>query len=211
MSELKYRLLSGDDPQGRQKIYFCCHPEDFEVTFDLLCEDIFSRAENCAIYYEADPHGSFDREELLFQLGEMQLIVVPVTRRLLDEPSRAMELELPFAFGALTASDGKTRHIPVLPVLFGDDLKADFRATALFKDVQYLNRFAEDKTALSYDEKTSQIPDIRHRQRCGGGQDPVRIPGGHLPELPEKRPGSRARTDGEDPQGRTMPGCLDLV
>ena len=153
MSELKYRLLSGDDPQGRQKIYFCCHPEDFEVTFDLLCEDIFSRAENCAIYYEADPHGSFDREELLFQLGEMQLIVVPVTRRLLDEPSRAMELELPFAFGALTASDGKTRHIPVLPVLFGDDLKADFRATALFKDVQYLNRFAEDKTALSYDEK----------------------------------------------------------
>ncbi len=40
MSELKYRLLSGDDPQGKQKVYFCCHPDDFADTFDLLCEDI---------------------------------------------------------------------------------------------------------------------------------------------------------------------------
>ncbi len=158
MSELKYRLLSGDDPQGKQKVYFCCHPDDFADTFDLLCEDIFGRESNCAVYYEADPHGSYDREELLFQLGEMQLFIVPVTQRLLSEPNRAMELELPFAFGQTTAADEKSRHVAVLPVLFGGSgVKDAFNASRVFRDVQYLDRYAEDSTALSYEEKLKKF------------------------------------------------------
>ena len=158
MSELKYRLLSGDDPQGKQKIYFCCHPDDFADTFDLLCGDIVGRESNCAVYYEADPHGSYDREELLFQLGEMQLFIVPVTQRLLNEPCRAMELELPFAFGKTTAADGKSRHIAVLPVLFGGaGIKAAFNASKVFQDVQYLDRYSEDSTALGYEEKLKKF------------------------------------------------------
>ena len=158
MSELKYRLLAGDDPRGKQKVYFCCHPDDFADTFDLLCEDIFGKESNCAIYYEANPHGNYDREELLFQLGEMQLFVVPVTQRLLSEPSRAMELELPFAFGQTTAADRKIQHIAVLPVLFGGSvLKDAFNASTVFNGVQYLDRYAEDDTALSYEEKLKRF------------------------------------------------------
>ena len=158
MSELKVRLLSGDDPQGKQKVYFCCHPDDFADTFDLLCGDIVSRESNCAIYYEADPHGGYDREELLFQLGEMQLFIVPVTKRLLSEPNRAMELELPFALGQTAAADGKSRHVAVLPVLFGGSgVKDAFNASRVFQDIQYLDRYAEDSTGLSYEEKLKQF------------------------------------------------------
>ena len=55
MSDLKFKMLNGSDPQGRQKIYFCCHPDDFDACFPLVCGDIFSKDENCAIFYEADP------------------------------------------------------------------------------------------------------------------------------------------------------------
>ena len=42
----------GDAPaQGKARVYFSCHPEDFEVSFPLIAEDVF-RTQNCAIFYE---------------------------------------------------------------------------------------------------------------------------------------------------------------
>ena len=90
MSQLQYRMVSGSNPKGRQKVWFCCHPEDFSLYFDLICDDIFSTDENCAVFYESDPLGDYDRDDLLLRLEEMQLIVIPVTRKLLTRPSRAM-------------------------------------------------------------------------------------------------------------------------
>lgn len=153
MARLEYRICSGTTPQGKQKIYFCCHPDDFGEYFDLICEDIFSKETNCAIYYDADPRGPFDRDDLLLQLSDMQFLVVPVTWRFLTEPNRALELELPYALGKIPNKDGQYKHIAVLPVLFGSDLMKKFTDTELFEDIQYLDRYSNDRTALSYDEK----------------------------------------------------------
>ena len=154
MSKLDYHICSGTSAQGKQKIYFCCHPDDFDEYFKIICDDIFSKEENCAIYYESDPLGSYDRDELLFLLGDMQLFVVPVTWRLLTEPNRAMELEIPFALGQIRDKAGSFRHIAVLPVIFGADaLRSKFTAAKLFQGIQYLVRYSDDKTALTYDEK----------------------------------------------------------
>ena len=117
MSRLQYRLPIGTDPRGRQKIYFCCHPDDFDTYFDVICKDIFAKEENCVIFYESDSDEDYDREELLFQLEEMQLFVVPVTEKLLTKKSRALELEIPFALGKITAADKICHHIAVLPIL----------------------------------------------------------------------------------------------
>ncbi|MDO5119435.1 MAG: toll/interleukin-1 receptor domain-containing protein [Coriobacteriales bacterium] len=162
MSLLKYRLKSGKSPQGRQKIYFCCHPDDFDLYFDQVCDDIFSKEENCAIYYEADPRGRYDRGDLLFQLGEMQLFVVPITRRLLTQPSRALDLELPFALGKVAVKDALTgkdvfRHIAVLPILFEGDLVDLFNETEPFDGIQFLDKYNEDSTAISYGEKLTKF------------------------------------------------------
>ena len=153
MSRLQYRLPIGTDPRGRQKIYFCCHPDDFDTYFDVICKDIFAKEENCVIFYESDSDEDYDREELLFQLEEMQLFVVPVTEKLLTKKSRALELEIPFALGKITAADKICHHIAVLPILIGSGLSDLFNRTEPFVGLQYLERYPQDTTALSYEEK----------------------------------------------------------
>ena len=153
MSRLQYRLPIGTDPRGRQKIYFCCHPDDFDTYFDVICKDIFAKEENCVIFYESNSDEDYDREELLFQLAEMQLFVVPVTEKLLTKKSRALELEIPFALGKITAADKICHHIAVLPILIGSGLSDLFNRTEPFVGLQYLERYPQDTTALSYEEK----------------------------------------------------------
>ena len=41
------------DPQGKPRVFFTCHPEDFDKYFDKICEDIF-KTQDCAIYYTKD-------------------------------------------------------------------------------------------------------------------------------------------------------------
>ena len=107
MSELKYRTRIGDSPQGRQKLYFCCDPEDFDKYFDVICSDIFRCNDNCAVFYEAGSYSDYDPEDLGLRLREMCAFVVPVTLRLLKGNSRAVTFELPFA---------QQNNIPVIPI-----------------------------------------------------------------------------------------------
>ena len=156
MSHLQYRLFTGNDPQGKQKIYFCCHPDDLDGTFDRLCNEIFSREENCVIFYESDPCGTYDRDDLLFQLGDMQLFVVPVTEKLLNGGCRAMDLELPFALGRIPGHNGLLRHIAVLPILMDSSLVDRFNTTEPFCGLQFIDPNAKDPTGLSFDEKLNR-------------------------------------------------------
>ena len=50
MSDFRYRTRIGDSPRGKQKLYFCCHPDDFEKYFDIIASDIFKCNDNCAFY-----------------------------------------------------------------------------------------------------------------------------------------------------------------
>ncbi len=71
----------------------------------------------------------------------MQLVVMPVTTKLLTEPCRAMEVELPLA---------KEKHIPVLPLMMEQGLDDVF--SKHFGDLQYLDPNDRDETKRKFDE-----------------------------------------------------------
>lgn len=130
------------------KIYFSSHPDDFERYFRLICADIFSVQENCAIFYDDGTSDVSLDDELTAALKEMRLIVVPVTGRLLSQCSRAIEKELPFAIN---------HNIPILPILVEEDVDGSlieaFNSSDIFAGMQFLNKYDTDSTALPYIDK----------------------------------------------------------
>ena len=105
---LQFLTRTGTLTRVMPRLYVSYHPGDFERHFRTICSDIFAVQENCAVFYEENPTGTYDENELFALLSEMRLIVVPVTRKLLGESSRALDVELPYARG---------HNIPILPIL----------------------------------------------------------------------------------------------
>ena len=145
---VQYLTRTGTLTGVMPKLYISCHPDDYELHFRTLCSDIFAVQENCAIFYEDDPSADYSEEELQENLGEMRLLAVPVTQRLLMQQSRALDKEIPFAV---------RNSIPILPVLMEEDdsgrLIDTFNNTPVFAGLQFLNRYDKDSTALRYEDK----------------------------------------------------------
>ena len=40
MAVLKYKTRGDSTPSGKAKIFFCCHPDDFDLYFEKICKDI---------------------------------------------------------------------------------------------------------------------------------------------------------------------------
>lgn len=145
--ELTCKTQGNSDSKGKPKVYFFAHPDDYPLYFEAIARDIFA-TQNCAIYYDPRPDQEYDREELYFQLGLMQLFVFPVTTRFLCQPNRAREVELPFAL---------ERHIPLLPLMQESGLEELFNKTC--GSIQILGRdeVMDEKSiagnVLSYPEK----------------------------------------------------------
>ena len=51
--QLQYRTRGMSDPKGKPKVYFTCHPDDFETAWQLLSEDLLAHA-NCAVWYDTE-------------------------------------------------------------------------------------------------------------------------------------------------------------
>ena len=94
--ELRYITNGMSSPEGKPRVYFSCHPDDFDLAFPLIPEDIL-RHVNCAVWYDTDPAAAPDRGDLEEVLDEMQLVVFAVTSRFLYEENRARNIELPLA------------------------------------------------------------------------------------------------------------------
>lgn len=139
---INYKTRGMSAPQGKPKVYFCCHPEDFEVYFGPISEEILS-FQNCAIWY-SDADALFN-EEYQVELRQMQLFVMPITTKLLTTPNRALDKEFPFA----TRDFGN--HIPVLPILVEGGLDEIFNKKC--GDLQFLDRTVHTSAAISYKEK----------------------------------------------------------
>ena len=78
MATFSCKTRGNADPKGKPRVYFCCHPEDFDRYFDKLCEDVF-KTHDCAIYYTAEMTEPLDERDMDADLGQMNLLVVPVT------------------------------------------------------------------------------------------------------------------------------------
>lgn len=139
MANLKYKTRGNCDPQGKSKVYFCCHQKDFNRYFESISDEILAK-QNCAIWYI---DGSVDRNEEFFEnLLQMQLFVMPITSNLLCTENDALNVDFRFAV---------EKHIPVLPLLQEPGLEKLFNQKC--GDLQYLDKNNRDVTAISYDEK----------------------------------------------------------
>lgn len=145
MKRFEHIVKGGASPQGKPRVYFTAHPKDFELYFDEVTKDIFKR-QNCTIFYTKEEIA--DDAEREFDLSQMQLFVVPITDRLLREPCRARDVDIPFAL---------KQHIPVLPIMCETGLAELFNRT--IGDLQFLDKTADDETAISFDDKLTTYLD----------------------------------------------------
>ena len=161
-----YTTRGNSSPQGKPRVCFLSHKEDFAAYFDQLSKEILE-LQNCAIWHEAaesaggadtaasdiagaagagaagaDTAGAFD----LAELDQMQLIVIPVTRKLLASENEIVERVLPYAI---------ERNIPVLPIMVEGGLDAPFAEK--IGDLEYLDKTAIDPTAIPYKERLSKF------------------------------------------------------
>lgn len=143
MTEFKFATKGNASPQGKPRVYFTCHPEDFDKYFDEICEDIFKNS-NCVIYYTENLIDEIEDEYKETDLGQVNLFVIPITLKLLTEPNRAMDSDYAYA---------NQNCIPVLPIMMEPGLDVIYSAPDKFGERQYLNPFSTDITAIGYEEK----------------------------------------------------------
>ena len=141
---LKYKTKGNASPQGRPRVYFCCHKNDFDKLFSIITDEILDVQKNAAIWYR-DPLLPFTEDErFLNDLSQMQLFVIPVTSRFLYKDDPARTIEMAYAVN---------KHIPVLPLMQESGLESDFNR--ICGAMQFLDKNASstDMTVLPYEEK----------------------------------------------------------
>ncbi len=154
---LQYKTRGNVSPQGKLRVYFCAHPEDFAKTFDPITDEVLHTHGNAGIWF----HDPADIENELYEaegtvlsdafasdLALMQLFVVPVTARFLfsDDPARTLE----FTYAV-------EHHIPVLPLMQEGGLESEFNR--ICGDMQFLYKDDRDPTALPYEDKLKKFLD----------------------------------------------------
>lgn len=146
MANFLYKTKGNTDPKGKPRVYFTCHPADFERYFEKILADIF-KTHDCAVYYTEDMAQPMDEAELEVGLGQMNLFVVPVTFRLLSQPNRAMDEDIAYA---------KQENIPILPFMMEQGIDNLYSKPDKFGLRQYLNPYSADLTEISYENKLKQ-------------------------------------------------------
>lgn len=138
-----YKTLNSSSPEGKPRVFFTCHPDDFGKHFEKICGDVL-QAQDCAIYYTEDPNADLSSDNNVVDLERMNLFVIPVTFALLSRHCRAIDSDLAFA---------AERKIPVLPFMMEPGLDALYSKPDKFGERQYIDPFSNDLTAISYDKK----------------------------------------------------------
>lgn len=145
---LKNRTRGMLTPSGKPRVFFCCHPTDFNRCFLPITEDILQLHRNCAVWY-LDEQQQLEQEELedfFFELRHMQLIVFPVTDNFLGEDNFVRNHILPFA---------QEKHIPLLPVLQDENLGGEFNK--LCGCIQCMIRQSNNMDSRNYEKKLSHF------------------------------------------------------
>ena len=128
MSYVTCHTRGNTSGQGKAKIWLCVHPDECETYLGPISENIYNvNYRDWAVWYDNEPTEDCD-EDLLKKLSRIELFVVPVTWKLLNEPNRAMDVEIPFAI---------QHHIPVLPLMQASGLVDRFNER--FHNLQYID------------------------------------------------------------------------
>lgn len=144
MVNFQYKTRGQQKPQGKQRVYFTCHPEDFELYFEEVQKEILDR-QDCAVFFLEPYTISEEIDDYELCLCEMQLLVVPITRKLLTECNIAIDTDLPLAL---------KNNIPILPLMQENDLDDLFNSK--LGDLQYLYKHSHDPTSIPNEEKLTK-------------------------------------------------------
>ena len=144
---LKCKTPGGESPNGKSRVFFTCHPADFERSFEKICADIFA-VQNCAIFYTPDMEYHIPQEDRELDIAAMNLVVIPVSLKLLVEPNRAMDVDVPFAWD---------HGITVLPIMIETSLNPVYARADRFGKRQYLDSVTTNPTAIPYEEKLKKF------------------------------------------------------
>ena len=85
MAVMKVETKDKVEINKKPRVYFTCHPKDFNSCFKRICSDIL-RTHDCAIYYTEDMTEAIAEEYKQTDLGRNNLFVIPVTYALLTTP-----------------------------------------------------------------------------------------------------------------------------
>ncbi|MBR0404046.1 MAG: tetratricopeptide repeat protein [Eggerthellaceae bacterium] len=168
----EYKTREMDDPRGRPKVFFSCHPSDFSEAFDLVVEDVLEQA-NCVIWYDADlalgSEGAGGDGKASHDTGVLDaaredgvpdfdvdgdaaedLLSVLNDMQLLVFAVTSRFLEEPNRARDVELPYALERHIPVLPIMLENGLEFEFNEKCA--PIQVVNRYVSDSTATPYTE-----------------------------------------------------------
>lgn len=150
MKSLKFVTRGEQTAQDKQKVYFCAHPDDYELYFKKISNEILDTLEkeknlNCAFFYLEDANTERDSDFLASLKSKMNLFVMPVTKKLLTTENPALDIEFHFAIKS---------GIPVLPLMMEAGLEFLFNEKC--GDLQFLDPNSRDATTISYEEKLTK-------------------------------------------------------
>ena len=153
MSGLKYKQLGRGSVKGSQKVYLCAAPGDHAKYFDSIAAGLSACYSDISLWYTAGEGSSGqgasgETEDWLFDLLQMNLFVIPVTRKFLTEENSARETEFVFAI---------KNRIPVLPILEEPGLEELFNEKC--GNLQCLSAADSDATALPFETKLKTFLD----------------------------------------------------
>ena len=146
MAVFKFVTKGTQTLQGKQKIYFCAHPRDYDTYFERTKNDILNSLESqgntsCALLYLEDP--SAERtDEFFFDLKEMDMIVLPITYKFLKTSNPALDSDFRFA---------ANNDLIILPIIMEPEISDLFNK--ICGNLQYLDTRSKDVTAIPYEEK----------------------------------------------------------
>ncbi len=142
--ELLCKTRGNSSSVGKARVYFYSHPEDFNLYFNEICDDILEIS-NCSFWYKKNP-SEYIENDLELTLGQMQLVVIPITRKFLSDYKSINSKEFAFI---------KEKHIPILPLLQETNILELYNKT--FNNIQFLSKFELDTTAISFSEKLEKF------------------------------------------------------
>lgn len=147
--ELLQHKPQSTNPKDSSRVYFACHPDDFDDLFDRFSDEILSATHSLdtttTVWYRTvrEPNDE-QRKDIISRLSEIQLFVVPVTREFLDDRDLSLDFEIAYA---------KEHNIPILPLVWDTSIIIDYSLPENFGELQFLNPEDPDLTALPYSKK----------------------------------------------------------
>lgn len=142
MDGLKLKTKNNSNPRGKSRVYFSCHPKDI-IYLDRIADAILKQYD-CVIYY--NDYKNIDESILKSQLSQMQLIIVPITKKFLVNDNIALNIEFKYAV---------ENNIPLLPLLLEDGVENIYKQKC--GDTQYLDVTKKDDTAISFHKKANDL------------------------------------------------------